>query len=315
MNFKWLSSVSLCAMLGITATPPTVADEAPVVDVSSSYAAQDQSPGINEAPVADNPPLNADTNLAQADNTDIVENGEADTTQAPSLTTQLSGRPIDQRVQRLEKQVTNMANMNLPQQITLLQQQVAQLRGQLEVQGHDLELANKQLRSFYQDLNTRINQMNNLNSGNSSNSPPGAQALKTPTSVELQDANAYQVAFNQLVNHQLDKAKQSFDGYLNQYPNGKYVADAHYWLGELYLTGKAYKNANAEFETVLNKYPTSSKVSDAKLKIAIIHASLGKVEQAKNELQLIKKTHPDSTAAQLANIRLQQLNEGVSSVS
>jgi len=45
-------------------------------------------------------------------------------------------------VARLESQMNNIVRMNLPQQVAELQQQLAQLRGQLQVQAHDLKLLN-----------------------------------------------------------------------------------------------------------------------------------------------------------------------------
>ena len=34
---------------------------------------------------------------------------------------------------------------------------------------------------------------------------------------------------------QFEKAITSFNQFLQQYPDGQYAANAHYWLGELYL--------------------------------------------------------------------------------
>ncbi len=271
--------------------------EAPVVDANASPDAAGQPAQSTSAP-ASIPPA-SDSNAA-----------------APTATTNMSS---DQRLARLERQMGNLARMNLPQQISQLQQQIAQLRGQLEVQEHDLQLLNKQQRSFYQDLDNRINQMKNLNAGNngsasgsSSNASPAKpdkNAIDTSvTSLKLKDASTYQSAFSQLTKRHYDKAKQALQNYLNVYPNGNYVADATYWLGEIYLVQKDYPKALTQFNAVIKSHPKSSKVVDAKLKVAIIHANTGKVEQARSELMAIKKQHPNSTAAQLANIRLQQLD-------
>ena len=50
-----------------------------------------------------------------------------------------------QRLNRLEKRVSNLTTMNLPQQILNLQQQIQKLNGQIQVQSHDLKLLNQQL--------------------------------------------------------------------------------------------------------------------------------------------------------------------------
>lgn len=345
---KKFTFVASSSLLGLGMGLGAMAAEAPVEDASTSFV-QDHpvsavSTVVHEAPVAElaestgedvadksdqsqvnqqvvpQSTLAANTDSSSGQNAENVQPQSQEnaptTDQQPGAhsATDASQLPMTQRVTRLEQQLTNIVNMNLPQQITLLQQQIAQMRGQLEVQGHDLQLLNKQLRSFYQDLNNRINQSNNLNSSNNSSSvnsnpKPNTNVLSGSNSVQLQDANAYQLAFSQLTKRQYSKAQQLFATYMSDYPNGQYVADAHYWLGEIYLAEKNYQKAKTEFDTVISQYPKSAKISDAKLKIAIIHAHLGKIDQAKTELQKIKRNHPNTTAAQLANIRLQQIEQ------
>lgn len=222
-----------------------------------------------------------------------------------SPSTDLAGR-----LARLEKQVGNIAAMNFSQQLSYLQQQIAQLRGQLAVQGHDLALLNTQVRSFYSDLDARINQIKNLSAGEAvKNQSVRPTALLAPVALKLRDNASYQAAFTLLVNHQYPKAIQSFKQYLSDYPNGHYVADATYWLGELFAMTRQVPQAMQAFERVIQQYPTSSKVADAKLKIAMMHLAAGKVDQAKRELAQLKKQHPDSSAAQLASIHLQEMSE------
>lgn len=305
MNVKRVVIFSCCVLTGFFSS--VIFADAQVVEAGVPYNNEKQMI------VADN-----NGNKSQTEN-GVAESQSSSaiaTEKTPNAVPQDSATPSanlssEQRLERIEKQMNNLVNLNLPQQITVLQQEIAQLRGQLEVQDHDLQLLNKQVRSFYKDLDNRINQMNNLNSG-SSGSNEIRPALNK--SVELQDADAYQSAFNLLISHDLNKSQQSFNDYLNQYPNGKYVSDAHYWLGEIYFSKKDLDKAASEFDLVVTKYATAAKVSDAKLRLAIIHANNGKIEQAKSELQSIKASHPQTTAAQLASLRLQQLEDGLPTI-
>ena len=81
-------------------------------------------------------------------------------------------------------------------------------------------------------------------------------------------------------------------------------------MGEIALMDQKYDVAEKEFKTVITQYPKSNKVSDARLKIAMIHAATGDTDKARAEFTKIKKDYPGSTAAQLASIRLQQLDSG-----
>lgn len=237
-------------------------------------------------------------------------------TSEPSTTVMLpeqSSLTLSQRLVRIQQQINNLVDMNLPQQMSDLRQELAQLRGQLQVQAHDLKLLNNQQRSFYRDLDQRIDQLKNLNSGGGSGNNNGVNsnanaASPTSNNIRMKESNAYQAAFSFLKKKQYGKSQTAFQEYLNDYPNGQYVSNAHYWLGEIYLAQKNNEQAAQQFQTVISKFPKTPKIGDAKLKLAVIHANMGKIKLARQELMQLKKQHPDSTAAQLANIRLQQLN-------
>lgn len=275
-----------------------------------------------DAPVED---ISSQAQSQPVDNTVVSSPTEQPTTaSAPSILLQTqSDLTVIQRLSRSEQQLNNIINMNLPQQISDLQQAFTKMRGQLQVQERNLQLLDDQQRSFYRDLDQRITQLKNLNSSDhdTSNNNASSSSQKNlmgnalgVSNIQLKDSNAYQKALNLLTKQQYDKAKAAFQTYLHDHPDGSYVANSHYWLGEIYLKQKDRESkdqtgAIREFKTVMDKFPKSEKVLDARLKLAIIDAEDGKIKQAKDELTQIKKQHPESTAAQLANIRLQQLEE------
>lgn len=234
-------------------------------------------------------------------------------TNTPSSSVSLPVQSLtnSQRLTHLEQQIHNLTNMNLPQQITDLQQQLAQMRGQLQEQQRDLQLVNNQLRSFYNDLNQRITQLKNLNSdvlnNNTSLQKTNRDLLSDNGNIQLKDSITYQKALNFLTKKRYDRAEAFFQNYLNDYPNGNYVANAHYWLGEIYLEQKNRKKAVLEFQMIKDEFPNFEKMPNAQLKLAIIHAENGQFIQAKQELVKIEKQYSRSTIAQLASIYLQQL--------
>lgn len=211
------------------------------------------------------------------------------------------------RMGRLEQQVTNMANMNLPQQIEELRQQIQQLNGQLQVQQRDIKLLESQQRNFYQDLNQRIQSGVPTRAPSLNTAQPSA-ASPTANVSSGDESGQYRSAFNLLVKKQYDQALTGFKQYLSAHPKGSYAANATYWMGELYLKQNNNAQAEVSFNTVIKNYPDSKQVPDAKLKLAMIHITQGKADQARQELQLIKRNYPNSTAAQLASIQLQRMS-------
>jgi tol-pal system protein YbgF len=316
------------AKLGGAPTASAGTDSATVVNnlppvVEASNAIRLKQATAAKASNVDQPTaVTDDTTMAAASNPDtsslasVASNNTSAVASQPTVTNTsastnenaaASSGTTDQRVARLEQQMKNLTQMNLPQQITNLQAQVQQLNGQLQVQEHDLKLLDTQQRNFYQDLDQRIKKLSGSTSSESSVSSTNSNNIKA-TSVQLQDSNAYKSAFDLLVKRKYQSAKQAFITYLNDFPNGQFTVNAHYWLGEIYMIQRDYTNAAAQFNTVVKQAPKSPRVPDARYKLALIYLQQGKKDQATAELTGIKKQYPNSTAARLAIIKLKQLN-------
>jgi tol-pal system protein YbgF len=282
----------------------------------SSFISADQVPVVDLSPSQNQASSSADTGDRQANQFSL--GGE---------TLSLSTR---ERLSRLEQQMANLTAMNMPQQISDLQEKVQQLNGQLQVQSHDLKLLNQQQRSFYKDLDDRINQLSNLSNSNgmghsdkvlSDSKGPTTQqpAIKHKTtqphstvhpssqSLPSNDVKTYQSAFSLLSKKQYLGAKQGMQSYIDKHPSGKYAANAHYWLGEINMHQDQKNDAINAFNTVIREFPKSNKVPDALLKLGMLDQQAGNRSQALSFFHQLKKQYPSSTAAQLANIYIQQL--------
>lgn len=216
----------------------------------------------------------------------------------------MSTLPLDQRVARVEQQVSNLVQMNFPEQVTKLQETVRQLRGQIEVQAHQIKMLMQNQQPTSKKPTAPI--VNDTNPVQSAPSPVQSNTLAE----RLKDTNTYNAAFNLLREKQLDAAKKAFAGYLKTFQSGQFRANAHYWLGEILMLQYQYSKSVDQFETVIRDFPKSTKVPDAKLKIAMIHLTLGKKAQARKEFKQLKRQYPGTTAAQLASIQLQQIVNG-----
>ncbi len=330
-----LSAISLASFALLA-----FANDAPVVDITQSTA--QASPQEEQQPMAASDDANANvstngTSTSMKQNIDAgtmangtINNGAiaqpaANDNQSyqkaalpvPNSSTAEDSQPLSkaQRIDRLEQQMKNIIAMNLPKQVADIQQQLQQLNGQIQMQAHNLKLLTSQQRSFYQDLDQRIKQLQLAKSGDTSGDKPAIAKVSKPSSnldrqknnASLKEANAYQAAFSLLAKKQYPAARKALKQYLKNYPKGRYIANAHYWLGEVWLVENKFNQAASEFKIVIKQFQKSPKAIDAKLKLAIILSSEGKTEQAKRKLEQIKKQYPGSTAAQLATIRLQQL--------
>ena len=310
----------LTTLLGCSISFATFSHEAPVVDAQQDTAStQIESTGAEWQSMpnakkndSDNPQnvqndaqlsvQNETTNTTQTNNTQ--NNTQTDLAPAPVGS-------IDQRVSRLEQQISNLTRMNLPQQVNDLHQTVSQLQGQLQVQDRDTKTLTTQQTNFYQDLQQQIAQLKKSN-----NLPSSESAAMTKNTISANnqsatsdDAGTYGKAFQLVSARHFKQAKTGFENYLEKFPKGRFVANARFWLGEIAMSSKDYDEATTQFQDIISQYPTSSKVPDAKLKLATIHAATGKTDVARAEFTQITKSYSGSTAAQLASIQLQQLTK------
>jgi|GEM_PF-1165098 len=209
------------------------------------------------------------------------------------------------QIQRLQQQVQNMVAMNMPQQISDLQQQIQVLSGKLAEATHQVQVLQQQQAEFYKDTDSRISalQDNSKTLATANSLVKSDPALK----VDHSELELYQIASRLLAEKKYDDASKAYLSYLDKYPNGKYASNSYYWLGELSLVKKDYKNALESFNKVVTDFSSSSKVADAMYKIGLINLNQSDAVLATKMFNQVKNSYPGTTAAQLSNIKLQQL--------
>lgn len=234
---------------------------------------------------------------------------------------------------------SNHKNLTTDNKVQALQKEIQELRGQLEVQAHELQLLKQQQMAFYKDLDARIRTSPN-NAPVAKNAeiippvatpPPPTKALpqavvpakkvqqvvvpptmhstrtSTNRSNPADEQIRYLAAYELVKMKQTDQALTAMQTFVKQYPASGYTANAQYWVGELYLQKKNYPQALSAFNTVLQQFPTSNKASASRLKMGYVLAASGQKEKAVEQLQQVLKDYPDTAAAELATAKLYTL--------
>jgi tol-pal system protein YbgF len=203
---------------------------------------------------------------------------------------------FEERVERLERQIDYLEQLQLSAEIDQLRRTVQDLRGLVEVQTHELQALREQQRYMYADLDKRVS---------GGKTTMGKQQLDFSNQTVLdEEVKAYEAAFQLIKTKQYGQAIFGFENYLKQYPGGQYVVNAHYWLGELFMISGDVKQSKREFEVVVNKYNQSEKVPDALLKLGMIANDQLDFSEAKKQWQTLVKKFPNSSAAHIAKIHL-----------
>jgi tol-pal system protein YbgF len=121
------------------------------------------------------------------------------------------------------------------------------------------------------------------------------------------EREAYDASFQKLRNGRYADAASDFRQFIEQYPNGQFIDNAYYWLGESYYVTRNYDLAQEAFEAVLNEHPDGSKYPDAMLKLGFTHYELANFDRARRFLEQVVAEFPDTTVARLAEGRLRAM--------
>jgi tol-pal system protein YbgF len=205
--------------------------------------------------------------------------------------------------------------------------------GQMEEQTHSMEQLKKRQRDLYLDIDRRLRDVESARSSLSAapiapatggsvfggavpdatmgGMPPAATSATTASSADdLQlERAAYERAFNLLKEGRYDLAVAAFKAFVQSYPQGRFVDNAQYWLGEANYVQRHFKRALSEFGKVVKEHPNSPKRADALLKMGYTYQELGNDDKARMSLNDVVMNYPKTTAARLAKKRLQDLKQ------
>jgi tol-pal system protein YbgF len=245
-------------------------------------------------------------------------------------------KKLNEDMSRMGRLVDNRAMLDMIQQVDEISDEVGFLRGEIEVQGNDINEIKKRQRELYLDIDRRLRE---IESGATAAAPtgqisvpqvdsttPSVTGQQTPTvepttttqtttpapapsATQSEEKAAYQAAFETLKEGRYKKAKTEFKGFLEKYPNSSYAGNAQYWLGEAHYVTRNFEQGIVEFEKVINNYPTSNKLPDAMLKLGYTFYELKQYPQAKAILQDLRDRFPQATAARLATKRLDRIRK------
>jgi tol-pal system protein YbgF len=206
----------------------------------------------------------------------------------------------EQRITKLEQSAPNQsAVLDLSSQIQSLRNDLANLRGQLEVIQHEIESDEKRQKDLYLDIDTRLRRLEQPAEQGGAGQNPAAEAVPTPA-----ETAAYESALNQFRVGKYSDAAAAFEAFLKKYPSSALASSAQYWVGNAHFAQRDYKGAIAAQQKLLSQWPTSPKAPDALLNIASSQDALGDRRAARKTLEALLAKYPGTPAAATAKQRL-----------
>lgn len=216
--------------------------------------------------------------------------------------------------------------------IEQLQSEVRALRGELEQQSFRLKKMERQQLDRYRDLDRRIGALMERGAQPASNpvstaattpvsqpekradtdtvapqtvsNPPAKSATPVtpaaqPVKNGVSDSKAYRDAFALVRARDYAAAVVAFKAFVRDYPSSARVANAHYWMGEIYHAEQKLELAREAFALVLGQFPEHPKAPHAAYKLGVIYSELGDQARSVEYLDYVLKNHPNSNVAPL----------------
>jgi len=184
--------------------------------------------------------------------------------------------------------------LDLASQNEALRQEIAKLRGDVEVLTNDLSTLQKKQKDFYMDLDARLRKLE----------PQKVVVDGKEASVDVSEQKSYDAALNYFEKKKFKSAIYAFSDFLGRYPQSGYAASAQYFLGISYFAQRDFRNAISAQAGLVKNYPDSPKAADAMLNMASSYAELNDKASARKTMETLIAKYPDSQAAQNAKQRL-----------
>jgi tol-pal system protein YbgF len=199
--------------------------------------------------------------------------------------------------------------LEILQRMTQLEAEVRQIRGELEIQRHQLELLQPESgRAATRPTPVGVDQ------ASAGRYAPPAPVVSTPPPVpaprSAQDGTEqadFDAALGELREGRYPQAIVDLQRFVSAWPNSSLAGDAQYWLGESCYLSRNYDGAKEAFINLGLHYPHSARLPDALLKLGYIYGEQGDATRTREVLHKLIQVYPNSQAAGLAERRLQSL--------
>ncbi|MBZ4200853.1 MAG: tetratricopeptide repeat protein [Methylotenera sp.] len=263
----------------------------------------------------------------------ILELEATSITQHQAVQTELAAlkktqQTIEQRLAEIEAITKGQGLLDMQNQIEALKQELAKVKGELELASHNVNLTQQRQKDLYGDADARLRKLEQGQLGSTANvsptaateSPPATSAAPAAASAgpsvgstpePAKNSQEYQLL--ELANGLAKEAKykdafNAYDKFLKDYPNSTYAADAMYGLGYAQFALKNYKSAMATQQKLLDAHPDHPRAADALFNMANSQFQLGLVPAAKKTLRDLIAKFPGSEVIPAAQKRLKALD-------
>jgi len=123
----------------------------------------------------------------------------------------------------------------------------------------------------------------------------------------LKPEEQFQLAFDLLRSQKFEQAKKALKKFIADNTDNELAGSAHYWLGEIHLLKKDYREAALVFAEGYQKYPSSIKAPENLYKLAEALSKIDKKNEACNTFEKFLKEYIDHKLVVKINRKISEL--------
>ena len=110
-------------------------------------------------------------------------------------------------------------------------------------------------------------------------------------------------------NSRYSEAAENLRFLILSYPNGAYLVDSYFWLGEIYFLQEMNEDAYETYLSLINNFPDHERVSTSLYKLGLISIKLEKNEEAIAFFERVILNYPNSGSSVLSEQELVKLKK------
>lgn len=214
---------------------------------------------------------------------------------------------LRQRLSGLQGQFATQDSLTqLLDRIARMEREMQLMNGQIEELTYRLQVAERDNRDRYIDLDQRLT---NIQASGPAALSGRATEVRPAQSVTDAEQNAYNAARDLISSREYEQAIESLRVFVERYPESLLVDNAYFWLGEVYTLLREFDSARDVYQKVLADFPESERLVDSTFKLGFLEERVGDVTKAIDYYEKVIEMAPNTQLANLARQRLTTLQE------
>lgn len=205
------------------------------------------------------------------------------------------------------QQATGRSAADIGVDIEKIKSQIMELRGQIELMQHTIDMATKQPSGAASSSSQQTDSRPKVEIVKTTNNTDPLAGIKRP---EKQD-EFYKLAAGMLEAKQSQAARMLFDEFIKKWPTSPYAGNALYWIGESYYIEKDYRDAAMSFQQVREKYPKGNKAADALLRLGYCFAAMEMYSEALPFLKDFVQTYPKNPSVAKVKEKIEEVEKKI----